>query len=123
MNVDDLGSHSARKDAATFACCGCTAPPPFVAVCLRASWSLGVKDRYFRHDLTGDHYLGRTLCGFPILRKEFAVSPPFFNVSNDTVLAELESKLDLLCGRSLGSSSSFFLPVCVLLELFKGNIK
>lgn len=98
MNVNDLGSHSARKGAATFACCGCTAPPPFVAVCLRACWSLGVKDRYFRHDSAGDHYLGRTLSGLPILQKEFAVSPPFFNVTNDTVLSELESKLDLLCG-------------------------
>ena len=99
MNVNDLGSHSARKGAATFACCGCTAPPPFVAVCLRACWSLGVKDRYFRHDSAGDHYLGRTLSGLPILHKEFAISPPYFDVLNSNLLSEeLESKLNLLCG-------------------------
>ena len=58
-----------------------------------------MKDRYSRHDPAGDHYLGRTLSGLPILQKEFAVSPPFFNITNDDVLsAELESKLDLLCG-------------------------
>ena len=49
-----------------------------LAVCLRACWSLGVKDRYFRHDSAGDRYLGRTLAMLPILTKEFAISPPYF---------------------------------------------
>ena len=75
MNVNDLGSHSARKGASAFACCRCTAPPPFVAVCLRVYCSFGVKD--IRHDSAGDHYLRRTLSGLPILQKEFAASPPF----------------------------------------------
>ena len=36
-----LGSHSARKGAATLAACGCTVSPPMASICLRAGWSMG----------------------------------------------------------------------------------
>ena len=85
MDVSELGSHSARKGAATYCLSGCTVAPPFVAVCLRACWSLGVKDRYLRHDSAGDRYLGRALAMLPISQKEFAVSPPYFE-NNDSSL-------------------------------------
>jgi len=43
----DLGSHSARKGASSFASAGSTVSPPMVSICLRAMWSMGpVKERY-----------------------------------------------------------------------------
>ena len=107
MDISQLGSHSARKGSATYACCGCTAPPPFVAVCLRACWSLGVKDSYFRHDSAGDRYLGRTLAMLPILTKEFAVSLPYFEFGrNDELKIELEGVINMYCGNDRSDGKS-----------------
>ena len=36
-----LGSHSARKGAATLAACWCTVSPPMASICLRVGWSMG----------------------------------------------------------------------------------
>jgi hypothetical protein len=46
----DLGSHSARKGASSFASAGSTVSPPMVSICLRAMWSMGpVKERYLQY--------------------------------------------------------------------------
>ena len=75
----DLGSHSARKGASSFASAGSTVSPPMVSICLRAMWSMGpVKERYLQYEKAGDQYLGRVVSGLDVNDVSFAVSPPYF---------------------------------------------
>ena len=46
LKRSDLGTHSIRKGALTFACSGSTEAPSLSAVCLRAGWTMGsVQDK------------------------------------------------------------------------------
>jgi len=75
----DLGSHSARKGACSFAAAGSTVCPPMVSICLRAMWSMGsVKERYLQFEKAGDQYLGRVVSGLDVNDVSFAISPPYF---------------------------------------------
>jgi hypothetical protein len=86
ISAGDLGSHSARKGAASHACAGSTVSPPMVSVCLRAMWSMGhVKERYLQYEKAGDQYLGRVVCGLDVNNVSFAVSPPFFDADSTTL--------------------------------------
>ncbi|ETM41313.1 hypothetical protein L914_12895 [Phytophthora nicotianae] len=86
VRCDDIGTHSMRKGAATYCSSGSTACPPAIAVHLRAGWALGgVQDRYLRHDLAGDMFVGRTVSGLPILKADFATLPPRFKGGQDQV--------------------------------------
>jgi hypothetical protein len=79
MNGDNFGTHSMRKGASTFVASGSTAFPPPTAVHLRAGWTLGgIQDTYFRYKSAGDMYVGRTVCGLPLDRAEFAILPTMF---------------------------------------------
>ncbi|CAM9637464.1 unnamed protein product, partial [Phaeothamnion confervicola] len=79
IEPNDVGTHSARKGAATYAASGSTACPPIPAICLRAGWSVGpVQDRYIRYEAAGDQYVGRTVCGLPLSTDAFGVLPPYF---------------------------------------------
>ena len=50
----------------------------------RAGWVLpGILDTYLRYDSAGDHFVGRTVCGLPLDRAEFAILPPFINISRE----------------------------------------
>ena len=80
----DLGSHSARKGACSYASAGSTVSPPMVSICLRAMWSMGsVKERYLQFKKAGDQYLGRVVCGLDVNDVSFAVSPPYFECDGD----------------------------------------
>jgi len=80
----DLGSHSARKGACSFAAAGSTVCPPMVSICLRAMWSMGsVKERYLQFEKAGDQYLGRVVSGLDVNSLSFAVSPPYFELPSD----------------------------------------
>lgn len=82
INPADIGTHSFRKGAVTYATSGCTGGPQITALILRAGWSLGgVQDRYFRYDAAGDYFVGRTLSGLPLDSHEFAMLPPHFDVT------------------------------------------
>jgi hypothetical protein len=73
----DMGVHSIRKGAASFAVSGTTAAPSFVCVARRAQWKIdGVKDRYLFILDPGDQYLGRILAGLNPNSVEFALLPP-----------------------------------------------
>ena len=75
----DLGSHSARKGASSFASAGSTVSPPMVSICLRAMWSMGpVKERYLQYEKAGDQYLRRVVSGLDVNDVSFAISPPYF---------------------------------------------
>ena len=64
VDVALLGSHSARKGAATLAACGYTVSPPMSSICLRAGWSMGpMKEHYLFYEKAGDQFVGRTVCG------------------------------------------------------------
>lgn len=79
IDPDDIGSHSIRKGSATFVSSGSTACPSSTAVHLRAGWAMGgVQDTYLRYEGAGDMYVGRSVCGLPVGKPEFALLPPRF---------------------------------------------
>ena len=78
-NVHNLGAHSIRKGAATYACSGTTVSPSIVAICLRAGWSIaGAKERYLKFENAGDQFVSRILCVLDCNSPNFAISPPIF---------------------------------------------
>lgn len=93
MGIDpgELGVHSIRKGAATYACSGTTCSPSIGAVCNRAGWTMGqVKDIYMRYEAAQDQYVGRIVAGLNIHSFEFSVSPPYFQSSevDNTIVKE-----------------------------------
>jgi hypothetical protein len=80
MQIEDLGTHSMRKGAATFCSSGSTNCPSSTSIHIRAGWTLGgVDDTYMRYESAGDQYVGRTVSGLPINCPEFAIVGPYFN--------------------------------------------
>jgi hypothetical protein len=76
--VGDLGTHSIRKGAVSYLA-SLPGGPPVAAVCIRAGWTMGkMKDIYMRYVTSGDQFVGRCLSLLPVLRPEFACSPPHF---------------------------------------------
>ena len=64
LQPEDIGLHSTRKGAATFIS---SASPVchYVALMLRAGWSLNVQDAYLKLSQGGDCLVGRQLAGLP----------------------------------------------------------
>lgn len=83
---DDLGTHSVRKAADTYAVnmpCG----PTSTVVKLRAGHSLGtVQDCYQKEDASGDCFCGRVLSGITLLNENFAILPPHFHPDALTII-------------------------------------
>jgi hypothetical protein len=83
LKVDDIGTHSIRKGAATYISTGTTDCPPSMAIRLRAGWTLGgVMDRYIFQCESGDCFVGRLVSGLPILSANFGILPPHFEDEN-----------------------------------------
>ena len=59
-DVSDIGVHSIRKGAASYAANGIVGMCPSIsAICLRAGWTQGaVKDKYLKYEHAADTYLG-----------------------------------------------------------------
>ena len=94
---DDIGVHSMRKGAGTFATNGILAMTPSIsAICLRAGWTQGaIKDVYLQYEHAQDTYLGRVLCGMPVSGKNahhFGDLPPAWgkNINDPVVKAALK---------------------------------
>ena len=91
-DIDELGTHSIRKGATTYASSGSTASPSSVAINNRGGWTLGsVRDVYMLYEKAGDHYVGLILAGLPLLSARFPVSEPNFWVKcpwNDSVIQD-----------------------------------
>ena len=80
VDIDDIGSHSARKGSATRCSTGCTVSPPMASICLCAGWSMGpVRERYIHYKKAGDQFVGRTVCGLNSMSTEFGISPCYFD--------------------------------------------
>ena len=78
VDIDDIGSHSARKGSATRCSTGCTVSPPMASICLCAGWSMGpVRERYINYKKARDQFLGRTVYRLNCMSTEFVVSPSY----------------------------------------------
>ena len=83
ISVEDFRTHSIRKWEDTFVAKVCTVSLPMASICLRANWTLrGVKDRYIKYKKSGDEFVGRAVTALPILKKYFAMSPPYFDITS-----------------------------------------
>ena len=72
----------------TFLVSGLETGPSVVAVHIRAGWSLpGVEGTYMRYAEAGDQTVGRSVCGLPTNRPEFAMLPPHFQPGDEAALA------------------------------------
>ena len=117
VDVDEIGSHSIRKGAATYCCAGVHPGPPIVSVCLRAGWTIGrVKERYLKYENAGDELVGRTLTGIPPTSCEFGISPVYFT-SSETFTNPLCSAVML---NTLRAHSPSFSP-CACLSPFNSH--
>ena len=80
----DLGVHSIRKGASTYASSGTTAAPSSIAVNNRGGWTLGgARDVYMLYERAGDQYVGRILSGMDVLSPKFGASCPDFIYHGD----------------------------------------
>ena len=87
LQPEDIGLHSTRKGAATFIS---SASPVchYVALMLRAGWSLNVQDAYLKLSQGGDCLVGRQLAGLPTDRPDFCTMPPRFKPDADKDLID-----------------------------------
>lgn len=93
----DIGVHSIRKGAGTFASSGTTAAPSSVSVNNRGGWTLGgVRDVYMLYERAGDQYVGRILSGMNVLSAKFGASAPDFFYHGDMIgVAEAVAVVEL----------------------------
>ena len=50
----------------------------------RAGWAMGgVKDRYLKLEKAGDQYVGQCEAGLNQLKKEFVITPPYFDFADE----------------------------------------
>jgi hypothetical protein len=84
----DIGVHSIRKGAGTYASSGTTAAPSSVAVNNRGGWTLGgSRDVYLLYERAGDQYVGRILSGMDVMSSKFGAScPNFIHFHNDSLV-------------------------------------
>ena len=92
----DIGVHSIRKGAGSYAMNGNLGQTPSIsAICLRTGWTQGaIKDKYLKYGEAQDTYLGRVLAGYPVSGKDcvrFGELPPTFgkNVDDAVVRAAM----------------------------------
>ena len=54
VDINEIGSHSIWKGAATYCCAGVHPGSPIFSVCLRAGWTIGrAKERYLKYENAG----------------------------------------------------------------------
>jgi hypothetical protein len=112
----DLGSHSCRKGAITHVSSGCTVSPPMSSICLRAGWSMGpIKDRYIHFEKAGDQFVGRCATTISSMTKEFAVSPCYFDTTNEEN-DNLDKKIDSILSNYLVSGNDMCANMFLLMK-------
>lgn len=88
LSASDIGAHSIRKGAATYLANGSTASPSYSSICIRLSWSMGVKDRYLHYNYAADAYCGRILAGLDQNSTKFATLPAHTLTPLDFILTQ-----------------------------------
>lgn len=102
-NIVNLGSHSIRKGSATYCASGSTVAPSIVSICLRAGWTIsGAKERYLKFEGAGDQFVSRVASGLDPTTKNFAVSPAYFEASNNDDEANIQGFFTRLYGAHIG---------------------
>ena len=77
--INDIGTHSTRKGAASY-CAGFINGPSTLQIFLRAGWSIGnVPNRYIFAASGRDQLAGRVLAGLPFDDVSFSSLPPHFH--------------------------------------------
>ena len=119
-NIEDLGSHSARKGSSTLCASGCTVAPPITSICLCAGWSMGtVKSRYLRHEVAGDQFCGCTVTGLNPCTTDFSASCCYFEIDGEDHNKELHKYVsDVVTSGNLLSSSTFIIVNFLLATLY-----
>ena len=83
VSVENLGSHSIRKGAASYCSSGITVPPSVLSICLRAGWKIScAKELCLEYENYGDQFMSRLVCGLNSSSPEFTISPPHFETTN-----------------------------------------
>ena len=96
FEAGDLGSHSCRKVLDTMVAAGCTASPPIVELCIQEGWILGgVKDKYLFREKAGVKYIRICASFLDQLKKESAVTPPYFDFTELCDIEKLYHKRQL----------------------------
>lgn len=90
--ASELGTHSARKGLITFLC-SVVGGPGGVAICKRAGWSLGMKDRYITMAGGEDQICGRLAAGLDFSKLAFCALPPHFVVGLDVLTSDFWSSV------------------------------
>ena len=101
IDPDNIGVHSVLTGGATYCSSGTTTCDSFVAICVRAGWSIGVlKDRYIKD---ADQVSGRTVAGLDMNSHKFSVSPLLIDTAyeendnlNNTPFHSSDIALDVL---------------------------
>ena len=95
MSPDFFGTHSLRKGAATHVATGSTACPPIALICLRANWAMpGVLNRYIKFEDAGDQFVGKCVSGRSRKKKEFGLSPAYFDFTGCDDGEDMKAALD-----------------------------
>jgi hypothetical protein len=94
----DIGVHSIRKGASTYAVNGIVGVSASISVIfLRACWTQGaIKDTYLKYEGAADTCLGRILCGLPLTGAravKFSTLPPVWgrNMTNERVFGKTDT--------------------------------
>jgi hypothetical protein len=104
MGIDpqEIGVHSICKGAALYCCNGTTASESFLAICVRAGWSMGdVKDHYLQHMAAGENVCGRAVNSIDVALHKFSVAPPQFQIvesTNDCSKADVDEGITNFSG-------------------------
>ena len=117
--LEDIGSHSCRKSAATYASSGTTLGPSTAAIAQRCGWSLSkVLDTYLLYEAAGDRFVGRMLAGLPIRSHDFSTLPPHFDdeCPSEAILAGVQTAFGLQYGEHLELTPKMLLASIVYHE-------
>ena len=108
-----ITAHSWRKGSASNVASGSTCAPSIIAICLRAGWKLpGSLNRYLFLEQAGDQFVGRVVCGLPIMKREFCVLPPRFRTNLSQEDKEFVDKMYHLTYPNDNLWGAHMIPVC-----------
>jgi hypothetical protein len=117
----DIGTHSIRKGSSTYLS-SLPGGPPAAVICIRAGWSLGkVQEIYIKYEQGGDQFAGRCLAMLPLLKPQFAVSPPHFSTDVSRQWIN-ETKASVFAMVSVLPSQSRLLEMCLAQMVYHRSI-
>ena len=118
-SITDLGTHSIRKGASTYATSGSADGPTATSVYIRCGWSMGdVVDRYLQYEKAGDMFVGRLVSGLPHSSAKFALLPPCFICPSEAHKLCVRRHVEAVFGRVLRPEWWLTLTFCLASLLY-----